>query len=255
MSDSTPKKFPALATVALKQPILPTQQQLADFFKSSDWPGMDQFSGNERLITFDWKGKTYNVALMDAPIPWSQIEGPCKTAWWWPDATTDLKRHVAHALVLNLDNRRDSDAVEMCMSLTKVVAAVAATTESIGIYWGNGTVVHTTEHFVAEAKELRRELLPLQLWIDFRIENRPDGRLLFTTGMTAFGHKEIEVQKSKCLPRRLLDVGFTVALYLLKKGPVLKHGDTIGSSMTEKIPVKFGPSYFDRAEVLLLDPV
>src|SRR5690348_15763012 len=26
------------------------------------------------------------VSLMRAPIPWSELEGPCATAWWWPEA-------------------------------------------------------------------------------------------------------------------------------------------------------------------------
>ena len=28
---------------------------------------------------------------MPAPIPWSNLEGPCATAWWWPDATEKMK--------------------------------------------------------------------------------------------------------------------------------------------------------------------
>ena len=34
------------------------------------------------------------VSLMPAPIPWPELEGPCATAWWWPQATERMRAHI-----------------------------------------------------------------------------------------------------------------------------------------------------------------
>jgi hypothetical protein len=39
------------------------------------------------LGAFDVEGEPSLIGLVPAPIPWSQLAGPCATAWWWPEAT------------------------------------------------------------------------------------------------------------------------------------------------------------------------
>ena len=67
-----------------------------------------------------------------------------------------------------------------------------------GIYWGNGTLVYQTDFFSDSCRDATLDNLPLPLWIDFRVEKNDDNSLrFFTTGMNAFGEKEIEIIHSE----------------------------------------------------------
>jgi hypothetical protein len=76
---------------------------------------------------------------------------------------------------------------------------------------------------------MRRDNLPLFLWIDFRIELLEDGACrLYTTGLEALGQSELEVARFDGSPQELLDLAYNIAHYLLDKRKVVNDGDTIG---------------------------
>jgi len=131
---------------------------------------------------------------MPVPIPWSQLEGPCTTAWWWPEATKRMKPHKHHFLVALIGG--SIEPVERRVILTKVISSVVRDTDAVGIYWGEGTLVHEPSQFVQQAESVSAENIPGPLWIDVRVENTPEGSLCFTTGMASLGFLEIEVEKS-----------------------------------------------------------
>lgn len=94
---------------------------------------------------------------------------------------------------------------------------------------------------------MSREYLPLHLWIDFRLAGERKGTIsLFTTGMAAFGHMEIEIWESHEKPRDVYDIGVNIAHYLLDRGPVLKDGQTIGMSPEQRLRIRLLPSRWDR---------
>jgi len=64
--------------------------------------------------------------LMPAPIPWSALEGPCATAWWWPEATEKMKHHHSH-IILALAGE-SGNLVQRHVTLTHFTAAVAPET-------------------------------------------------------------------------------------------------------------------------------
>src|SRR5262245_46884149 len=73
-------------------------------------------------LVFQLKDAQLAVSLMPAPIPWSSLEGPCATAWWWPNATKAMRGHTNHFLVALIGGSIES--VERRVILTKVVRAV-----------------------------------------------------------------------------------------------------------------------------------
>ena len=89
---------------------------------------------------FKLDGNMAAVSLMPAPIPWTELEGPCATAWWWPDATEQMRPHVAHVIVALLGN--SGTVLKRHIQLSKLVAAIAQCSDSVGVYWGACTVVH-----------------------------------------------------------------------------------------------------------------
>ena len=88
----------------------------------------------------------------------------------------------------------------------------------------------------------------MNLWIDFRLlENNDRTHSLFTTGLAAFGHREVKIWALAwaAVPPRFL--AYNVAHHLLEKGAMLKAGETIGISDEERIPIAVEPSRWDTA--------
>ena len=63
------------------------------------------------------------VAPMPAPIPWSDLEGPCATSLLWKNAAEEVKPHCAHLIVSVLTELNE---VERSILLTQATLAVLA---------------------------------------------------------------------------------------------------------------------------------
>jgi hypothetical protein len=202
-------------------------------------------------LVFQYRDAQLAVSLMPVPIPWSSLEGPCATAWWWPDAAEVMRRHTNHFLVALMGGSIDS--VERRVVLTKVVSAVVANADAVGVYWGEGTLVHEALAFVRQASSVSAEDIPGPLWIDVRIEKNSDGTFrCFTTGMAPLGFLEIEVIKSSLRPEELMGFVGNTACYIVNRRLHIPDGDTMGRSATEMYKVQHGPSMFDRPSVMYL---
>ena len=114
------------------------------------------------LSAFEVDGEPSMVGLMPAPIPWSQLEGPCATAWWWPEATSICKPCPAHFVVTTRSTR--GDVFDANLRLTAIVAALARVSRAPAVYWGAGTVVRSAEDFSEQAETATRALMPLQVY-------------------------------------------------------------------------------------------
>ena len=229
----------ALSMVALSEPRLPTADETVKALArqvSLNGPAKNIERG-EVALSFDFEGHRVAIALLSVPIPWTDLEGPCATSPFWPNAAEELRRHRAHLLVTVFGD--DADAIGLSMTMTRVVAAITALPGAIGVYWGNGGVVQSPQVFRAMAQEMTRELLPLYLWIGFRVGQNPDGTLFgFTTGLQAFGQMELEISRCNWTPRELVERLFNFAHYVLDNGPVLLDGQTIGTSADERIVIE-----------------
>jgi hypothetical protein len=205
------------------------------------------------LAALDVEGEPSMIGLVPAPIPWSQLAGPCATAWWWAEATSICRPCPAHYVVQTQSS--DGDVFAANLRLTAIVAAVLGAARAPAVYWGAGTLVRSAADFCEQADVATRDLLPLRLWIDFRVEPGEKDELFFaTTGMKAFGLMEIETVAPRTRADYVLDRMFNAAHYLCDHGPVLKHGHTFGLSANEKIRISQRHSRWQRAgDVLFLE--
>lgn len=232
-----------LAMVLLRTPSLPEEQQLLA-------AGITVEKVDASAIQLSVDGSPVSVGLIPAPVPWSNLEGPCATAWWWPEAEERCRAASAHALVFLRDDKLD--VFERNLRVTKATAALLrAVPDSIGVYWGAGTLVQSREDFIKQAARASREYLPLYSWVDFRVATRNDGsRFYATTGLGALGLMEIETA-SRRHPPEVIGLVFNVAHYLCDHGLVLKDGDTIGLTATDKTRVRHRASAWDRSGPVL----
>lgn len=203
-------------------------------------------SSKEHVVSFELDDIPISVIIIPQPIPWAELEGPCKTSLFWKNATQEVRSHSAHMLVSATGN---AEPHELAWYLTKAIEALLLTVDAIGVYWGSGTLVTHKEMFISMSSRSSEEYLPLYLWIDFRCQQEDEETFsLFTTGMQSLGVMEIEIQDAKHVPPVLIDKAFNLAHYLLDNGPVLKDGDTFGVGPNERMKIRHSASFVERGE-------
>lgn len=244
-----------LALVMLKEPELPKFDDVAQFIGENfaNAPTMQVAGSTENLFTCTLGEYTAAVTLVPRPVPSSQLEGPCATAWYWPTAAEALHEHQAHLLVALVDE--GSKSVDKSIALTQLVSGLVDSTSAEGIFWGPGRLVHPPQAFLEQATQLTPQDLPLFLWIDFRVERESEGNCrLYTTGLEALGKTELEVAHFTGEPQMLLEYAYNLAHYQLCKHKQINEGDTIGLTEEVQAVVRLGKSMFDpQLEVIQLE--
>ncbi len=223
---------------------------------AATWPSLpkaSELSQKDATLSFSLGQAIVAIGPMPAPIPWSDLEGPCATSWLWPKAAEELKKHQQHLIVTVMG---EQPAIERSKLLTQTIAATLATCpQAIGVYWGDATLVVSRELFREFAVEMLPEGIPLPIWVDFRVGPSEGGKMAgFTAGMQALGHMELETLNSPESPGDLRERLMDLCGYLLQNGPVIEDGHTVGHSADEKIRVVFSPSAFGHeGQVMRLD--
>jgi hypothetical protein len=207
------------------------------------WPELPRASDVQVLaagsqIAFALGDADVHVAVMPAPYPWTDLEGPCTTSLLWPDATKALRHHRQHIVVCVAAN---VEPLALTILLTRATAAVLASVGGLGVYWANAAMVVPKQMFLSFATED----LPYPIWVDFRVaQQSPSTCTGFTHGLASLGHKEFEVPQSPESAADLYSRLTSLVLYLLENGPVIKDEDTVGEEADELIRVRHSKSIF-----------
>lgn len=242
MSNSTPR----ISLVALSDGLLPSVEAVAGQL-AERYPGAAPLVGqgeSGRGVTFSMGDATGNYTLIEQPIPWAQIEGPCDLAWYWPEATDVMRSHRQHLFLTVVDEAKS--AIDRAIRHTQLTVALAAASPSVGLVWAPSVTVHKPADFAVVASKMTPDDLPLQLWVDFRVSQRDDGALmLFTTGMDSLGERELEVERYTGEPDKLAGDVYNIAHYVIEKQAVLQEGEAIGLPDERRVNVSIGPSVVD----------
>jgi hypothetical protein len=244
-----------IGMIPLRTPGLPDLDRLLAVLQqrcTDTLPDKDEITQDQGTYVFRMADDMVAISLMPAPIPWSDLEGSCAAAWWWPEATEQLRDHTAHLIVALLQGR--SQPVQRHLRLTTLLAALTELCDAAGVYYCLGTVVHEPNIFREQAAQLSPDNLLPNLWVDMRLGPNEDGSVrYFTTGMESLGHREIEIDGSRRSPEEVYQFCYSIIDYLLTNDVHLKDGETVGRSAQEKIGVRHGPSMWEgRGQVLKL---
>ena len=244
-----------LALVALQEPEVPHFDAVERFVnKHFENPtAMSAAGSTEGLFTCTMGDFTAAATLVARPIPWTQLEGPCATAWYWPTASEELRNHQAHFLVTLVDE--GGKAVEKSRLLTQLVTGLVGSSKALGVFWGPGRLVHPPQAFLEQARQMSSADLPLFLWVDFRVERIGDNSVrLYTTGLDALGQTELEVSQFTGEPQKLLEYAYNIAHYQISQSKVINEGETIGLTEEVQVVAHRQPSMFDaEMEVIGLE--
>jgi hypothetical protein len=209
----------------------------------SDLPASQEPEEKDDVLSFQVGDSSVIMARMPAPIPWSDLEGPCETSSLWKNATEEVKQHTVHWIITV---NGELGPLEMSTLLTQATAAaMAACPAAIGVYWGNATLVVPRDLFSDFAKEILPHGAPLHVWVDFRVgKDSEHSSAGFTSGMKALGHLEFETEQSPEPPGELRERLLALANYVVENGPVIQDGDTVGEDAHERIRVVYSDSAF-----------
>ncbi|MGE0712044.1 MAG: DUF4261 domain-containing protein [Planctomycetota bacterium] len=164
-----------------------------------------------------------------AAIPWTDLEGPCSTAWYWEEAAEVVRAHRGHLICALLAGAPDGE-VERTLRLTRLVAAAVAAGEASAVFWCEAPLVQARDAFLEMTEHLSREEFPLELWVELRPLVDPDtgNSSVLTSGMSALGLMELEVRESKKTDStEVLDIVYGIARHLIDSGMVIGDGDTL----------------------------
>lgn len=244
-----------LALVMLDEAREPDFEAVREFIAANfeDAPAMAGGNKTDNMFVCTLGEFTAAATLVPNPVPWSQLEGPCATAWYWPTAADALRDHRAHLVVTLIDE--GGKATEKSMALTQLVAGLASQAGVEGVFWGPGRIVHPPGAFIEQAVQSTSNDLPLFLWVDFRVERGQErNSRLYTTGMEALGFTELEAIDFPGEPQHLLEFCYNVAHYQLAEQKHLDDGDTIG--LTDEVQViarREGSMFDENLEIVRLD--
>ncbi|MBW3597142.1 MAG: DUF4261 domain-containing protein [Planctomycetes bacterium] len=222
----------------------------------STWPALPAIGNAEQEeVTLSFRVGEADLILgrMPAPIPWSDLEGPCATSWLWPDAAEKLKQHAEHVIVTVSS---EASPVERSRLLTQVVAAIVATCKApVGVFWTNAAMVISPSMFRDFAVDVLPHGPPIHMWVDFRVGKTGDRTSSgFTSGLAALDLMEFETQNANEPPGELRERLIALAGYVVENGPVINDGDTVGEDANERIRVVYSKSAFGHeGKVMRLD--
>lgn len=214
----------------------------------------DDHPEDSDVVYVEAEGFRVIVALMPMPVPNGEAEHYAKANYMWKDAEKIVSRHKAHLIVTVLGEgdmlKRANVFVKICSSLMNQKNAVALYSEG---------AVYSPQMFrdfsgVLKDGDLEGEVPILNLvWFGIYGDGKNAG--VYTYGMRRLGKEEIEVY----VPQRSADLNqmrsflVSVAAYVIGEDVILRDGETIGFSATEKLPIKLSPGVAVDGNTLKID--
>jgi len=253
------KPGPQLAMPAFRGADVPSAEAIGEAWRElfPDHPPpqvteKDESGGNAvGVIRFDAGDRSVMFAFIDMPIPSTDIDAACKVSWMWDEAAGAMKSQKSHAIVAAVP---DEDAVGAALAVSRIIAAACEAGGAVGVYWGNCAQVHKPEFFIDAVQSVDDDgALPVMLWVATMVSGSSarGPYTLSTHGMHAFGHREFEIIDAHDAPGDLRMRVYGVIDYVLRSGPVLMDGNTIGDSETERIKVEHTTSRFRKGEPVI----
>lgn len=221
-------------------------------YLQSDW-GVEitDVNGDSGTVLFSLQGETIVLGTVAAPIPWNDIQGTAQYAYNWPTAEKDLEHHDSHVIVTLLSS--NNSPKERFEILTKVLCAILATSNCIGVYQGSQCLLIPKEQYLDSAEALKSDLVPLDLWIYIGIRRGEETTSAYSYGLTAFDKLEMEFIDAPLDLRELHTCLSKICGYVIKSNLTFKSGETLGFTAEQRIKLTQSKGRFLEGQSLKLE--
>ncbi|MDI3322730.1 DUF4261 domain-containing protein [Pinibacter soli] len=180
-------------------------------------------------------GQTVIVGHIPTPIPSGDIEGTAEYAYNWVNALNDTKDHKSHLIISVMGSKQNQ--IARFKIFTQVLCSLLRTTNAIGVYKGNQSILVPKVDYLKEASRMTDDYLPLNLWIYFGLQTNDKGNSGYTYGLKEFGKTEMEILNSSKDLEDIRGFLFNMTHYVLDYDVAFKSGQTCGLSADEKIKI------------------
>ncbi|MNU83703.1 hypothetical protein D3C71_734080 [compost metagenome] len=221
-------------------------------YLKSDWDiDVREIDGKEGTVTFSIEGELVALSTMPVQIPWGDIQGAAQYAYNWRTAEEDLKSHNSHLIVTLLSSNNSN--VLRFGTLTKVLTAILATTDCIGVYQGTQSLLIPKEQYLDSAEALKSGQIPLDLWIYIGLRRGEKTNSAYSYGLSAFGKLEMEFVNAPLDLRELHTFLGQICAYVIKSDVTFKDGETLGYTEEQKIKIIQSKGQFVEGQSLKLE--
>ena len=247
--DSNQSKI-VLGMIMVKQDHSFDSERFKDDFKENFDYTIKDASFENSVITFKVDGNLVAIAQMPVPIPYGDIETVAAYAYNWNDAARDLQFHKSHLIVSILGDGKNQ--IKSYKILTQVISSLLRTTESLGVYMGNQSLLIPKNDYLHESGLMSEDYLPLNLWIYFGLKVLGKHKSGYTFGLKEFNKTEMEIIDSSKKIEDIRGFLFNMTHYVLDHGVTFKDGQTCGLSEKERILITLSKGKFVDGDTLKL---
>ena len=212
---------------------------------------ISDINGNNETAAFNINGEMVTVAYMPVQIPWGDIKSTAQYAYNWMTAEEDLKDHNGHAIVSVMGNKKQP--IERFGILSKLLCSILATSNCIGVYQGNESLLIPREQYLDHSEDLKGGGVPVLLWVYIGLRKTALGNSAYTYGLKNFKKQEIEIINSKLELEELHAFLANIASYIIKSDITFKSGETVGFTATQKIKITASKGKFVEGQTLKLE--
>ncbi|RZK01817.1 MAG: DUF4261 domain-containing protein, partial [Flavobacterium sp.] len=200
-------------------------------FKNNYGGDIKEPTGDNASFVVKVDGEMVAIAHMDIPIPIGDIEGTAQYAYNWQTALEDTKDHKSHLIVSLIQGGQDQ--IKRFKIFTQVLCSLLRTTNAIGVYKGNQSLLIPKDDYLNEAEAMNEEYLPLNLWIYFGLRVTDNGNSGYTYGLKEFNKVELEIVNSSKSLEDIRGFLFNITNYVLEYDVAFQDGQTVGGSEEE----------------------
>ncbi|WP_404336995.1 DUF4261 domain-containing protein [Sphingomonas sp. MMS12-HWE2-04] len=192
------------------------------------------------------------ITLIALPMPYdpSAIHGALGRSFWFDGDRDRIARQRGYITI----SAEAPDSFEAKLAtakvLTLIVGVLARDPAVVAVFNNMVSTLFSPEMASAQMATLTTGQIPIQLWVWAAPNRIEDGNASFTTGgLEPFLGYEVEVWNAPYPVATVAEKLSGVLRYLLQAGPVIAHGDTIGTSADDQqTRCFFGPSRADRPQ-------
>ena len=142
----------------------------------------------------------------------------------------------------------DKNQVRRFQTFSQVLSSILRTTNSLGVYKGNQSLLIPKDDYLNESSLMCDEYLPLNLWVYFGLRVTASGKSAYTYGLKEFNKSEMEIVNSLKSLEDIREFLFNMTHYVLDYDITFKDGQTCGLSMEERIAITFSKGIFVKGD-------
>jgi hypothetical protein len=223
-------------------------EKVADYLKEHWGISVSDIHGEDETIAFSIQGETIVLAKMPFQIPWRDIQGTAEYTYNWMTAEKDLANHNSHAIVSIISSVNKE--IDRFGIMTKVLSSIIATTNCLGVYQGQESLLIPRQQYLDSAEVLKSDEFPIDLWIYIGLSTGESGNSAYTYGLSSFEKCEMEFVNVILDLEDIHTFLINICAYVISNDITFKSGETLGYTAEQKIKITKSKGIFVDGQTL-----